>query len=67
MINIYGIRTTHELAQELLSKPNNFVTVLLEDREYSIESIKTVKTHANIDDEITHKTIVCNKMSGNLI
>lgn len=66
MINIYGIRTTHELAQELLSKPNNFVTVLLEDREYSIESIKTVRTHANIDDEIAHKAIVCNKMSGNL-
>ena len=36
------------------------------DREYGIEKIKTVKTHANIDDYITHKSLVCNEIDGNI-
>lgn len=68
MIKIYlsSIGTTHELARELLDKPDDFVTVTVGNREYNIEHVKTVATHANRDDGVTHKTLVCNEMSGNL-
>ena len=66
-IIISGIRTTtHGLAKELLSKPDDFLTVTINDKECGIECIKTIKNHANIDDGVTHKTIVCHEMSGNL-
>lgn len=66
-IYISGIKmTTHGLAKELLSKPDDFLTVTVNDKECGIECIKTIKNHANIDDGVTHKTIVCHEMSGNL-
>ena len=68
-INFSGITTTHQLARELLSKQDEFLTVTVEDREYSISPTKSVKTHANIDDGVLHKTLVCNedKLGGNIV
>ena len=51
------IATTHALARELLSKPDGFLTAMYEDREYVINDICRVKTHANIDDSVMHWTI----------
>lgn len=63
----FGITRTHELAKELLKSDDNFVTVIVDDREYSIDRIKNIKTHANSDDDCIHKALVCNAMSGNII
>lgn len=43
---------------------DNFITVIVGDREYIIDHITTVKTHANIDDSCIHKALICNEMSG---
>lgn len=43
---------------------DNFITVVVEDREYIIDHIKSVRTHANMDDSCTHKALMCNEMSG---
>ena len=51
--------TTHDLAQELLSKEDNFITVTIDNREYMIDGIKKVKTHANLDDSVMHTVLVC--------
>ena len=63
-INFSGITTTHQLARE-----DEFLTVTVGDREYSISHTKSVKTHANIDDGVLHKTLVCNedKLGGNIV
>lgn len=67
-IYLSGIKTTHGLARELLDKPDEFLTVTVENREYSIDHIKPVKTYANIDDGVIHKTLVCEKqVDGNII
>lgn len=57
------------IARELLSKQDEFLTVTVGDREYSISHTKSVKTHANIDDGVLHKTLVCNedKLGGNIV
>ena len=55
------------MARELISKPDNYVTVTIGNREYGIETIKTVATHANCDDSVTHKTLMCNELSGNVV
>lgn len=39
----------------------------LGDREYSIDRIKSIKTHANIDDGVMHKTLVCEELEGNIV
>ena len=52
----------------MLDKPDEFLTVTVENREYSIDHIKPVKTHANIDDGVIHKTLVCEEqVNGNII
>ena len=51
------ISTSHALARELLSKPDDFLTATLGEREYIIESYQRKATHANIDDGITHWTL----------
>lgn len=51
------IGTSHALARELLSKPDNLLTATLNDREYIIEDYKRTATHANIDDGILHYTL----------
>lgn len=43
---------------------DNFITVVVGDREYIIDHIKSVRTHTNMDDSCTHKALMCNEMSG---
>lgn len=59
-----GITTTRQLIRELQDMGDNFITVVVGDREYIIDHIKSVKTHANMDDSCTHKALICNEMSG---
>ena len=59
--------TSHGVAMELLSKTDEFLTVTVGDREYSIRTIKNIKTHANVDDGVMHKTLVCDELSGNIV
>ena len=59
-----GITTTRQLMRELKDMEDNFITVIVGDREYIIDHITTVKTHANIDDSCIHKALICNEMSG---
>lgn len=59
-----GITTTRQLMRELKDMEDNFITVIIGDREYIIDHITTVKTHANIDDSCIHKALICNEMSG---
>lgn len=42
---------------------DNFITVIIGDREYIIDHITTVKTHANMDDSCIHKALICHEMS----
>ena len=64
---IYRTLTCHGLAKELLSKQDSFLTVTINDREYIIRNTKKVKTHANLDDSVTHTTLVCNELNGNIV
>jgi hypothetical protein len=50
--------------RELKDMEDNFITVIIGDREYIIDHIKSVRTHANMDDSCTHKALMCNEMSG---
>lgn len=59
-----GITTTRQLMRELKDMEDNSITVVVGDREYIIDHIKSVKTHANMDDSCMHKALVCNEMSG---
>lgn len=59
--------TSHGVAKELLSKKDEFLTVTVGDREYSIRTIKNIKTNANVDDGVMHKTLVCDELSGNIV
>lgn len=59
-----GITTTRQLMRELKEMEDNFITVVVEDREYIIDHIKSVKTHANMDDSCMHKALICDEMSG---
>ncbi len=59
-----GITTTRQLIRELQDMGDNFITVVVGDREYIIDHITTVKTHANMDDSCIHKALICNEMSG---
>ena len=45
------------LARELLNKPDGFLTATYSDKEFVIEDIQRLKTHANIDDSMTYWTI----------
>lgn len=69
MIAIFSeaIFTTRQLVRELSDKPDDYITVTVGDREYSISHTKMIKTHANIDDGVMHRTLVCDEMSGNIV
>ena len=41
----------------MLSKSDGFITATLGDKEYIIESIRRITTHANIDDSVTNWTL----------
>lgn len=49
--------TTHQLAKELLNKPDGFLTATNGEEEYVINSIRRIPTHANIDDTVTYWTL----------
>ena len=48
-------------------KQDSFLTVTINDREYSIRNTKKVKTHANLDDGVIHTTLICDEMHGNIV
>ena len=50
--------TSHSLAHELLSRPDSFITAVDGDKEYSIECIKRIATHANIDDSVMNWSLI---------
>ena len=62
-----AIFTTRQLIRELSDKPDDYITVTVGDREYSISHTKMIKTHANVDDGVMHRTLVCDEMSGNIV
>jgi hypothetical protein len=43
---------THELARELLNRPDGFLIASNGEEEYVIESFSRAATHANIDDYV---------------
>ena len=69
MIAIFSeaIFTTRQLVRELSDKPDDYITVTVGNREYSISHTKMIKTHANVDDGVMHRTLVCDEMSGNIV
>ena len=54
-----GITTTRQLMRELKDMEDNFITVVVGDREYYIRTVKQKKTHANMDDSVVHTVLVC--------
>ena len=55
------------MAKELDNKADGFITVTVEDKEYTISGIRRVATHANVDDYTTHWTILTeNGVTGNI-
>lgn len=50
-INLCNIATSHQLARELLNKPDGFITLFVNDKEYLISGIKRNSTCANHDDK----------------
>lgn len=49
--------TSHDLARELLNRPDGFITATYGDEELVIENFGRVATHANIDDSVTYWTL----------
>lgn len=61
------IGMSHSLANELLNKPDNFITATVGEKEYVIENIKIITSHANIDDSTTYLTLnLCDCGNGNI-
>ena len=63
------IATSHELARELLNKPDGFLSASEEDElgienKYIIGSIKRTSTHANLDDSVVHWNLNLRKCKG---
>lgn len=50
--NTEYITTTHSLAKELLNKPDGFIFATDGEKDYVVESIKRIATHANYDDRV---------------
>ena len=62
-----GICRSHLLADELNGKPDDFITASVGEKEYVIQNIRRVPTHANIDDGVTHLTLQLKECEGNVI
>lgn len=60
-MNIFcgGITTSHQLGRELLSKPDDFLTVTVGEKEYNINCTQLKKTSSNTDDSFVYRTLVC--------
>ena len=48
------IVTSHALANELLNKPNGYITAACGENEYMIKDFSKTKTEANIDDSMIY-------------
>jgi hypothetical protein len=48
---------SHELAKDLLNRPDGFITATINGKEYVIENFRRVITHANIDDSLGYWTL----------
>lgn len=48
------IVTSHALAQELLNRPNGYITASCGENEYMIKDFAKTKTEANIDDSMVY-------------
>ena len=59
-----SIITSHALARELLERPDDFIFVMHDEKEYVIKSIKRVRTHANIDDTVMHWVLQLDEREG---
>ena len=66
-ILLYGIATSHQLARELLDRPDEFISAIVGNKEYGIESIKRITTHANRDDGVIHLALKLKECEGNII
>lgn len=65
VINYIG--TTHSLARELLNKPDGFLVATDGDKEFVIDNIRKVSTHANADDSVLYWTLHLRECeSGNI-
>lgn len=49
--------TSHELAKELLSRPDLMITAIHGDREYSIRDYQMVVDYRNYDDSTAYWTL----------
>ena len=61
------INKSHSLADELRNRPDDFITATIGEKEYIIERIKRVATHANKDDSVTHLTLQLRECEGNIV
>lgn len=60
--------TSHELARELLGKPDGYITAKTHDnREYKISSYQKVFTDANYDDRLEYWTLNLSEIHGNIL
>lgn len=66
-ILISGIYRSYQLANELKDKSDDFITASVGEKEYVIQSVRRVPTHANIDDGVTHLTLQLKECEGNII
>ena len=51
----------------MLNKPDGFITAMVGEKEYVIENIRRVPTHANCDDSVMHWTLQLAECGGNII
>jgi hypothetical protein len=66
VIDIHILRA-HQLAKELLERPDGFITASDGVREYIIEGFSRSKTHANMDDSVVNWQLKLSDCSGNII
>lgn len=64
---ITSLVTSHSLARELLSKPDGFILIANGEKEYVIDNICRMSTHANIDDSVMYWTLQLKECEGNII
>ena len=59
------IYTSDELKEWLSNIRNGFITATIGEKEYAIENIQRVKTHANADDSFVYYTLnLCESSSS---
>ena len=61
------LTTVRNLKEDLQNREDNFITVTCNGKEYVIEAIRRVPTHANIDDTVTHWSLILGGEVGNII